>query len=403
MKLRNIWIVYRKELRDSLRDRRTLIAMVVVPLLIMPLLTIGAGVLMTKIIGEAQKEIPTVMILGGADSPNTVNDLRSEKEISFKDGTADYAQLISDKKIRAAVEIPAGFDAALGRGEPVTVKIYDYEGDLKSGIATDKVQKFFDNLKSRTIKDRLISRNLPESIIKPFEVKTQNVAPPEKVSGAFIGGFIPYFVIILSLTGAMYPAIDLTAGEKERGTIETLLCSRVSRTHIVLGKFFMVLTASLTTAILAMISMGGSFQVAKLLLAGSVKASENPMLHVSIGIKAILAVFVMALPITIFFSAVLLAIAILAKSYKEAQSYISPLMIVVIMPAIIGMLPGTELNTQFSLIPVLNTTLVCKEIVSGTYHWHSIGIIFLSTCAYAAAALFIAVKQFNREEVLFRT
>jgi sodium transport system permease protein len=402
MKLRNIWIVYRKELKDSLRDRRTLIAMVVVPILIMPLLTIGIGALVTKIIGEAQKEVPTVMILGSADSPKTTGDLRKIKEISLEEGTADYIQQISDKKVRAAVEIPPGFDASLANGEQVTVKIYDYEGDLKSGFAAEKLQKFFSDLSSQIVQERLAGRNLPPSLIKPFEVKTQNVAPPEKVSGAVIGGFIPYFIIILSLTGAMYPAIDLTAGEKERGTIETILCSRVSRTHLVLGKFFMVWTASLTTAVLAMISMGASFQVAKSLIGTMAKGADNPMQY-SIGIKAILAVFLMALPITIFFSAILLAIAIMAKSYKEAQSYISPLMIVVILPAIVGMLPGTELNTQFSLIPVLNTTLVCKEIVSGTYHWHQIGVIFLSTCAYAAAALFIAVKQFNREEVLFRS
>ncbi len=402
MKLRNIWIVYRKELRDSLRDRRTLIAMVVVPIIIMPLLVIGVLGLVSKIVGEAQKEVPIVMILGGSDSPKTISDLRNLKEITFQEGTPDYIQQISDKKVRAAVEIPPGFDAALARGDQTTVRIYDYEGDLKSGFAAEKLQKFFNDLTSQIVQERLAGKNLPATLIKPFEVKTQNVAPPEKVSGAVLGGFIPYFIIILSLTGAMYPAIDLTAGEKERGTIETILCSRVSRTHLVLGKFFMVWTASLTTAILAMMSMGGSFLVVKAMLAGMPQDANN-LTQYSIGIKAILAVFLMALPITIFFSAILLAIAIMAKSYKEAQSYISPLMIVVILPAIIGMLPGTELNTQFSMIPVLNTTLVCKEIVSGTYHWHQIGVIFLSTCAYAAAALFIAVKQFNREEVLFRT
>ncbi|HUK30579.1 MAG TPA: ABC transporter permease [Candidatus Acidoferrum sp.] len=403
MKLRNIWIVYRKELRDSLRDRRTLIAMIVVPLLVFPLLSVGMIVLVTKVIGAAEKEVPRVMIIGGADSPKTVNDLRNVKEIKFESGTEDFKQQISDKKIRAAVEIPSGFDAALERGEPLTVTIDDYEGDIKSGFAAKKVQKFFDDLKDQTVSARLASRNLSQSFIKPFDVKTQNVAPPEKVSGAAIGGFIPYFVIILSLIGAMYPAIDLTAGEKERGTIETILCSRVSRTHIVLGKFLMVLTASLTTAVLAMISMGTSFQVAKTLMAGMAAKGEQNPLQFSIGIKAILAVFLMALPITIFFSAALLAIALMAKSYKEAQSYISPLMIVVILPAVVGMMPGTELSNQLALIPILNTTLVCKEIVSGTYHWHQIGVIFLSTCVYAAAALFIAVKQFNREEVLFRT
>ncbi len=92
------------------------------------------------------------------------------------------------------------------------------------------------------------------------------MAPPEKVSGAMIGGFLPYFIIILCLTGAMYPAIDLTAGEKERGTIETILTSPVPRTQIVLGKFLMVLTAALCTAMLAIISMGISFHVAKMVI-----------------------------------------------------------------------------------------------------------------------------------------
>jgi sodium transport system permease protein len=402
MKLRNIWIVYRKELRDSLRDRRTLVAMIVVPLLVMPLLTIGIGVLMTKIIGEAKQEVPRVMVLGGENSPKTLEALESNKGIKVEAGTSDYIQLISDKKVRAAVEIPPDFDGAMARGEELTVKIYDYEGDLKSGVAADKLEKFFNDLSSSTVQERLEAKQLPPNLVKPFELKTQNVAPPEKVSGAVIGGFIPYLVIILSLTGAMYPAIDLTAGEKERGTIETILCSRVSRTHLVLGKFFMVLTASLGSAILAMISMGGSFQVAKVLMANMAKGAENP-LHFSIGIKAIGAVFLMALPISVFFSSALLAIALLAKSYKEAQSYISPLMIFAIMPAIVGMLPGTELSGRMLLIPILNTTLVCKDIVSGTYHWHQIGIVFLSTCVYAAAALFIAIRQFNREEVLFRT
>jgi sodium transport system permease protein len=399
MKLRNIWIVYRKELRDSLRDRRTLVAMIVVPLLVMPLLTIGVSVLMIKIFAEANQEVPRVMIIGGENSPKTRDALETSKEIKAERGTSDYIQLISDKRVRAAVELPQDFDDALAGNRQLTVKIYDYEGDLKSGVAAEKLKKFFDNLKETTVKERLTSLNLPETTVKPFELKTQNVAPPEKVSGAVIGGFIPYLVIILSLTGAMYPAIDLTAGEKERGTIETILCSRVSRTHLVLGKFFMVLTASLGSAVLAMISMGGSFQVAKALMA---KGTDNP-LHFTIGIKAIGAVFLMALPITVFFSSALLAIALLAKSYKEAQSYISPLMIFAIMPAVVGMLPGTELSTRMLLIPILNTTLVCKDIVSGTYHWNQIGIVFLSTCVYAAAALFIAVRQFNREEVLFRT
>jgi len=380
--------------------------MVVVPIVIMPLMSIGIGTLMIKVIGKAQEEIPKIMILGGENSPRALADLKAIKGVDVVPSTPDYRQQISDKKVRAAVDLPSDFDKSLDDGRVASVKIYDYAGDLNSGFAADKLEKSLRDYSDSTVKRRLESHNLPADFVKPFEVEKQNVAPPEKVSGAAIGGFLPYFVIILCVTGAMYPAIDLTAGEKERGTIETILCSPVSRTHLVLGKFLMVLTAALCTAILAIISMGVSFRVAKAWMASAIAAgkggADNPF-NFSIGLEAIAAVFFMVLPLAVFFSATLLAIALFAKSYKEAQSYLSPLIILVVLPAIAGILPGVELNARLAMIPVLSTSLVCKEIVSGTFHWNYIGLIFLSSCVYASAALFIAVKLFQREDVLFRT
>jgi sodium transport system permease protein len=397
----NIFTVYRKELTDSLRDRRTLISMVVVPIVIFPLISIGMFTFIAKVVGKAMEEVPKVMIVSAGDSPRAVEDLKAIKGIDFIPGEPDYAQQISDKKIRAAVDVPAGFDAAVDHDTKMTLKIYNYEGDLKSSIASDKIEKYLKDLQTQTVQKRLQARNLPPALADPFDVKKENVAPPEKVSGAMIGGFLPYFVIILCLTGAMYPAIDLTAGEKERGTIETILTSPVPRTQIVLGKFLMVLTAALVTAMLAITSMGVSFHVAKAMMAG--KAEANNLLNFSIGIKAIGAVFFMVLPLAVLFSAGLLAIALMAKSYKEAQSYIAPLMIVVVLPAVAGLMPGVEFNARMALVPILSTSLVCKEIVAGTYHWNYIAIIFASTCVYASAALFVAVSLFKREDVLFRT
>lgn len=402
MSLRNTLVVYRKELTDSLRDRRTLISMVVVPIIIMPLMSIGIMTFMVKVIGKAAEEVPKIMVLGGENSPRALTDIKALKGVEIVPAESDYRQEISDKKIRAAVELPRDLDKALDEGQSTTVNIYDYEGDIKSGFAAGKLQKYLQDYSNRTMKQRLESRKLPDNFLEPFKVDTQNVAPPEKVSGATLGGFLPYFVIILCMTGAMYPAIDLTAGEKERGTIETILCSPVSRTDLVLGKFLMVLTAALTTAVLAISSMGVSFHVAKAMLAG-IGGKDNPLASMTIGLKAIGAVFFMVTPLAVFFSAALLAIALFAKSYKEAQSYLSPLVILVVLPAIGGLLPGVEFNARLAMIPVLSTSLVCKEIVSGTYHWNYIALIFLSSCVYAAAALFIAVKLFSREDVLFRT
>jgi sodium transport system permease protein len=403
MSLRNVGIVYRKELIDSLRDRRTLISMTVVPLLVMPLLTIGMGVLSAKLVGQAMQEVPKVMILGGEDSPHVRAALEQLKDLKIVPAQPDYAGEISNKQIRAAVEIPPGFEAKLAAGEPSAIKIYMYEGELKSGFGADRVQKFFRELRDRTVRERLQARALPETLVRPFDIQEKNVAPPEKVGGAVLGGLVPYFVILLCLTGAMYPAMDLTAGEKERGTIETILCSPVSRTHLVLGKFLMVLTASIATTVLSLASMAVSFGVGKQMLLGVAHGAADAALQITITGRAIVSIFLIVLPLAVFFSAALLAISLFAKSFKEAQSYLSPLMIVVVLPAVAALLPGVELTPALALVPVLNTSLVSKEIITGTYHWNYIALIFLSSCIYAGAAIAIAVKMFQREDVLFRT
>jgi sodium transport system permease protein len=401
MSRRNIGIVYRKELIDSLRDRRTVISMIAVPILLMPLLTVGLGVLSTLVLGQALQEIPQVMVLGGEDSPRIVAALRGLQQIEVVPARPDYIQQISDKQIRAAVELPRDFDAAVERGEIPTVRIYMYAGELRSGFGADRLQRFFRDFRERTVREGLEARQLPASLHEPFRVEQQNVAPLEKVSGTVLGGLIPYFIIVVSLTGAMYPAMDLTAGEKERGTMETILCSPVSRTHLVLGKFLMVLTASLFSALLSMVSMGLTFEAGRGLLEGLEQFGGVTFpLQVSPG--AMGAVFLMVVPLAVLFSAALLAIALFAKSYKEAQSYLSPLTIVIVVPAVVSVLPGVELNAILSLIPVLNTSLVSKEIVAGAYHWDYIVLIFASSCAYASAALALAIWLFQREEVLFR-
>jgi sodium transport system permease protein len=399
---RNIGVVYRKELIDSLRDRRTVISMIAVPILLMPLLTVGLGLLSAAVLGQALQEVPAVMILGGEDSPKVTAALRALPEIRVVPARPDYAEQISDKEVRAAVEIPRDFDAAVDRDQPATVRIYMYSGELRSTFGASRLQKFFRDFRERTLRERMAARNLPASLLDPFTVEEQNVAPPEKVSGTILGGLIPYFVIVLCLIGAMYPAMDLTAGEKERGTMETILCSPVSRVHLVLGKFLMVLTASLFSAFLSMISIGVTFQAARGLLV-TLEQFGGTTLPLQFRFRALAAVFLMVVPLAVLFSAALLAIALFAKSYKEAQSYLSPLTILVVLPAVISVLPGVELNAGLSLIPVLNTSLVSKEIVAGTYHWDYIVLIFASSCAYASAALAVAIWLFQREDVLFRT
>jgi sodium transport system permease protein len=398
MSARNIGIVYRKELLEALRDRRTLISTILVPILLFPILTVGVGYVVAGLIEEADREPARIMILGGTDSPSIIGNLAKSKNLIVVSEPTNYVDLISNKKIRAAVEIPTGLQTGAGT-DFAPVKIYMYSGDLKSTMAAKRIEDFFNDYRDNLARDRLTAQKLPATFLKPFDIKQQNVVSEEKVAGETVGGIIAYLVIIMCLTGAMYPAMDLTAGEKERATMETILSSPISRTHLVLGKFLLVLTASLVTAALSVTSMGVSSWVIQHFQG----QSSGSAMHITIGIRAVLAVFLVALPLAVMFSAALLTIALFAKSYKEAQSYISPLMIVVIVPAIAAMLPGVELTPRLSLVPILNVSLLCKGLIAGNYHWNSIALIFLSTCMYGAAALFIAVKMFHRESVLFRS
>ena len=406
---RNVLTIYAKELRDTLRDRRTLISMIVVPTLVMPLIMGIAGFVMTKVVRKAQAEASPIAIIGGADSPATAAELRADPRFQIVE-TPDYRKAIADKRIRAAVELPAGFEAALARGEPATVMLYHYEAEMRSGMGVGALEDFFRKLRDRTVERRLAAQGLPAELVRPFAVKRENVAPPEKVGGNVVGGIIPYLIILLCFTGAMYPAMDLTAGEKERGTMETLLCSPVPRTAIVLGKFLTVLTASLASMLFSLLSMSVSFVVGARMLFGAGQGFAPPAGGAPGGIMVsvidplgVVGVCALIVPVAVLFSALLLGVSLLAKSMKEAQSYVSPLVIVIILPAMVGMLPGVELDAKLALVPILNLSLACKEMLSGVWRWHYIALIFGSTAVYAAAALAGAVALFRREAVLFRS
>ena len=411
MNWQNILTVYVKELKDSLRDRRTLLSMIIIPTLVMPALIFGMGKIASKVVSKARDEAPRVMILGGEDSPGVVEALRSAEKLRVVPASADWKEQISEKKIRGAVQLPAGFEESLASGKPDTVVLFHYEGELKSTFAMSELERFFRDLRERTVAERLTQRSLPSTLIKPFDVRRENVAPPEKVGGNLFGGIVPYLIIILCFTGAMYPAMDLTAGEKERGTMETLLCSPVARVDLVLGKFLMVLTGSLGAMAMSMVSLGITAVLAGMLVTGGrsapvtsqVAAADSGSAIPMIDPVGLIGVIAMIFPVAVLFSAVLFTISLFAKSYKEAQSYVSPLLIVVLMPAMVGLLPGIELNVQLALVPILNLSLVCREMLSGVWHWNYIAIIFASSCLYAVGALLLSVRMFNREDVIFRS
>jgi sodium transport system permease protein len=399
VKAKNIAIVYAKELRDLLRDRRTLRSIVVMPLLIMPLMVQILTRVTHTITASATVEVYPIQVLGGANSPAVLARLRDDHRLRIEPSTDDWQQRIDDKRIRAAVRIPDDFDSDVQAGAGPQVTIYNYEGEFRSGFAANELEGFFRRLSDGIVLQRLDAHGLSPAVVKPFVTRRENVAPPAKVAGNRIGGLVPYLIVILCFTGALYPAIDLTAGEKERGTMETLLCSPLARIEIVLGKFFMVLSCSLAAVILSCLSLFISFQLGGPKTATG--AAAMGLTHVDPA--GMVGVLVMILPVAVLFSAGVLTLGLWARSTREAMSYVAPLMFLIIGPAVVGMLPGIDLNAKYALVPILNLSLACREMLSGEWHWPYLAIIFASMSAYAAIALTVAVRMFNREAVVFRT
>lgn len=398
MKLRNIWVVYRKELLDLIRDRRTLIGTFLWPLVLFPLMTVGFGQIEKKVSQKAAKREASIMLLGGEHAPELAAKLRETEGLALVPTADDSVQQINNKKLQAAVEFPAGFQEKILNGvEPPKVSIYFYDTEGRSERAVDRIGKTVDQYRAEVVERRLGARGLMTGLLKPVDVRAENVASAEKVGGIMLGTLLPYFIILLCLMSALQPAIDLTAGEKERGTMETILASSVGRIELVLGKFLLVLSFSVFNTILSISSFAVTMRFAK-----DYAAEMTRGYSYTINPKAMLLVFLIVLPLAVLFSAALLTIALFAKSFKEAQSYTGYVMLAAIFPALISILPGIDLNAGLALVPIINVSLVARELFTGSFPWGLMGLVFASTTVYAAAALWMAMKMFQRESVLFR-
>ena len=399
MNLKKAKIIYFKEMLDTLRDRRTLISMILVPIILFPILIIGMSAVMVMMVKKTEAEVTRVVIIGREFAPALVHLIDDGKNFEIVDED-DFESALKEKKISAALEFPPDFEKRIEEGDSSEATIYYDAAELKSEITCDKLKDKLKDYQDSVVTGRLRERQIERSLLHPIKISRKNLAPKEKMGGFMLAMFLPYIIVILAMTGAMYPAIDLTAGEKERGTLETILVTPVSRLDIAAGKFLTVLTASVITIILATASMSltASFGFAKI----GQFASEQ-QIQFSIRPSSILLLLALMFPIACLFSSALLSVALFAKTYKEAQSYITPLMFLVILPAMISFLPGIELDWRLVFIPIVNVSLAAKEVLMGSHKWGFILLILISTLIYAGFSIFVTKRLFEKEEVLFRT
>jgi sodium transport system permease protein len=388
MRLRITAAVFRKEMLDMLRDRRTLFSMTILPTVVFPLLFGVIGKFMGAAERKAESEATSVAVLS-------------------KDIPPPFDRAIARSGLRAVVK--TNIAQAVEKNETATgfaltpdgkrVMVYTEGTRQASGLASDKLRTALNELRDAVVAERIRAANLPVDTITPFTIKRENVASERRMGGFLLGSMLGYIVILIMFSGGIYPAIDMATGEKERKTLEALLASPARRTELVLGKILACVTAIYLTALLTTSSLfisiaSGTFEM---------KGMEKFLGNIPTDPQTIALTLITLIPVAVMAGALMLAIALVARSSKEAQSYLTPLVMLVIFPSLLGGLPGMELSPTLSLVPILNSSQLLKSILQGDVQPINFFITNLANVVYSAICFWFAVRCFNDEKVLFRT
>ena len=396
--MKKIGIIFRKELKDTLRDRRTLFFMIVFPILIIPLIIGGIPKIMVSMMEKKMTERITIAIIGEENSPELMDmfGMADSINVTFNVEIDSIEQSIRKKDIDGALIIPDRFSEMVNSMETAQITmVYISSDDLEA--TKKRMESVINKYRESKINQRLERLEIHSETLEPVKINHRNIASQKEMIGKLAGGWLPYMFILYCFMGAMYPALDLGAGEKERGTIETLLTSPAGRMEILLGKFGVISLSGFLSAISGIIGLFVGLQFMTELPIEIITTMKS-----IIEIKTIALILSLIVPVSIFFSAVLLSISFYAKSFKEAQSLVTPINILILFPALIGLIPGVELTWKTALIPIVNISLVTKEIIAETVSSLLLFEVYGSMIILAVVGLFFTRWWFNREEVIFR-
>jgi ABC-2 type transport system permease protein/sodium transport system permease protein len=460
-RLSRVNTIWRKELVDTLRDRRTLIAMILVPIVLYPAMILGSLQGFELQVSRLKQEEYRVGVLteptrawlryvidtDPARQPGAEPDMPAEELVekaaegeledtnepmAAEGSPTDVARygvrrsppsyvievmpdpdtlirqvLAGDLHVGVALGLPAAdpnaadpqvarspFPTAEGSGSASITVVLD-QTEIRSQLAATGLEGIFERAADALLSERLERLELERSFVTPIELHQESVATPEKVGGSILGQIVPLILIVMTITGAIYPAIDLTAGERERGTLETLMVAPVPTVDLIAGKFIVVALIGMISAALNLIAIGGTVYLGGL---GQLLSRGG---EVVIPLSALPWVLLVLIPLAVMFSATLLAVCSFARSFKEAQNYVMPVMVAALIPAVVGVLPGMRLEGPLLIMPVTNITILTRDLFTGRFDVAAILWVTLSTTLYAGAAVAVAAKLFGQEAVLF--
>lgn len=435
----------RKELRESLRDRRTIVTLVLMPLLVYPLLSLILNrVLLTGFVlrqdpivtlglGAELKDsqLPGVLTFGYellqdpltaptyiesiADSPSAAAQANSGEQSSLPeprltvladDGakalnngsvdlviarkTDDEQSRLNEKLSNRAMEqltasgrVPAGFDMDAFADLIGNYRVSYRNGDQQSERAVQLLERIVAAVNNET--SRQINGNVLDT---PFRLTATPVAIRSNYAD-LLATMVPLVLVLMTMAGAVYPAIDLTAGERERGTMEALIVSPTPVAVLLFAKYCAVVTVALLTALANLAAMTITLWASGI---GKMVFGDGTITPSVIGTVLVLLVL-----FTMFFAALLLAVTSFAKSFKEAQAYLIPLMLLALAPGVLSLLPGIKFSGILATVPLVNIVLLARQVLVGVIDWNAAMVAIICNGVYAMAALAIASKLFGSD------
>ena len=400
--------VARKEILSTIRDRRAIVSNLLVPLILLPTLMLGLPLALG---GLFARETATVTQIGVEGLEHLTPELRERLVAqNLELVKADRPQNgVRDDTYPVALSIPADFGERVSAGDPVQVTVYSKTGNLRSELNAGKVQSAVQAYRQALVTERVRDAGLDPDILQPVAVQTVDASREQEIASGQLAWLIPFFIAIWTLVGGQMTAIDATAGEKERGTLEVLLVAPIRRTEVVFGKFLATLLFGLSAAMMAIIGFLVGGWILRGIVAPQMGGEANELMRVfggsiSVDLPTVALLLGSSLLLAGMVAALLLAIAMFARSYKEAQSYIGPLSFVFILPAVgLQFRDLIDVGSAVNWIPILNVLVLMDDLIGGTATASQITVTWVALLITIAVLLTFSHRTFQREDVIFRT
>ena len=398
MMFKTIFTVLKKELTVTLRDSKTLVSAILLPAIVIPLIAVG----MTKIEGNiSETEKGKNLNIALVNAPSELNNVlvKDKKFTFFKTIKIDAAKefVVSDS-LDAIFAFEPNFSRDISDLKRSNLNLY-YKSDNR--FTYERISDKIEDIEKFVLANRMQKLNVDSTLLAPVIVNKTDILPPKEKMGELMSSVFPILFIIFCFIGCMYPAIELITGEKEKGTVETLLTVSASRFHILIGKMATIAIIGFLSALLTVAGMMASVFLLATQMEVKPSSSESSLMGEDMfTFTSVSLVLIMLVPLSIFFAGLLAAMVIRTSSFKESQSVVTPMTFVVVAPVILALSPGIQLNWTTACIPILNIALALKEIVAGTINMGHYFAILLSLSIIATLTAYLSYKSFSKESMI---